>query len=178
MRSRIQVEQQKDFPTPTRRIEIYSERLLEHGYRPVPAFAATDIPAAPGGFPLRLSSAKTVAYCHSQHRNIASLRRLAPDPTVEIARDAASARGIGEGDWVRVRTRDGALVARAKLVAGLPPDTVFGQHGGWIDGAEGSPYDADHRLAANLNGIMTTAVDDPISGSIPLRSWWCEVEKL
>src|SRR4029077_10901179 len=35
------------FPTPTRRVEIYSEPLLQHGYAPVPAFAATDIPVGP-----------------------------------------------------------------------------------------------------------------------------------
>jgi anaerobic selenocysteine-containing dehydrogenase len=168
----------KGFPTPTRRVEVYSERLFQHGYRPVPAFAAADIPAAPREFPLRLSSAKTVAYCHSQHRNIASLRRLAPDPTVEMPRETASARGIKQGDWVRITTRDGSAVARAKLVAGLAPDTVFGQHGWWIDGPSGTPYDASRPLAANLNQIMSTAVADPISGSIPMRSWWCEVEKL
>jgi anaerobic selenocysteine-containing dehydrogenase len=116
------------------------------GYAPVPAFAATDIPAGPAEFPLRLSSAKTVAYCHSQHRNIASLRRLAPDPVVEMARQAALARGIKEGDWVRIKTPDGSAVARAKLVAGLSPDAVFGQHGWWIDGPSGSPYDASHPL--------------------------------
>jgi len=166
------------FPTPTRRVEVYSERLRQHGYAPVPAFAAGEIPAGPKGFPLRLSSAKTVAYCHSQHRNIASLRRLAPDPMIEMARQAASARGIKEGDWVRIRTPDGSAVARAKLVAGLSPDAVFGQHGWWIDGPTGTPYNAGHPLAANLNQIMSTAVADPISGSIPLRSWWCEVEKI
>ena len=166
------------FPTPTRRVEIYSERLLQHGYAPVPAFAASDITAGPRGFPLRLSSAKSVAYCHSQHRNIASLRRLAPDPVVEMARQAALARGIEEGDWVRIKAPDGSAVARAKLVAGLSPDTVFGQHGWWIDGPSGSPYDASHPLAANLNQVTSTAVADPISGSIPLRSWWCEVEKI
>ena len=151
---------------------------MQHGYAPVPTFAATDIPAGPAEFPLRLSSAKTVAYCHSQHRNIASLRRLAPDPAIEMARQAASARGIEDGDWVRIKTADGSAVARAKLVAGLSPDTVFGQHGWWIDGPSGSPYDASHPFAANLNRIMSTAVADPISGSIPLRSWWCEVEKI
>ena len=172
------------FPTPTRRVEIYSERLLQHGYAPVPAFAATDIPAGPTEFPLRLSSAKTVAYCHSQHRNIASLRRLAPDPIVEMARQPALARGIEEGDWVRIRTPDGSAVARAKLVAGHAfqsqhvSSPVFGQHGWWIDGPSGSPYDAGHPLAANLNQVTSTAAADPISGSIPLRSWWCEVEKI
>ena len=92
----------RGFPTPTRRIEIYSERLLEHGYAPVPAFAEEDAPAGTSRFPLRLGAAKSVAYCHSQHRNIASLRRLAPDPSLEMVPTDAAARGIGEGDWVRI----------------------------------------------------------------------------
>jgi hypothetical protein len=55
---------------------------------------------------------------------------------------------------------------------------VFGQHGWWIAGPDGSPYDAKHPLAANLNRAISTAAADPISGSIPLRRSWCEVEKM
>lgn len=173
----------RGFATPTRRIEIYSERLLQHGYPPVPA-----LPDAPGTnglgqgataeFPLRLSSAKLVAYCHSQHRNIASLRRLVPDPMLEIAPAAASARGVKEGDWLRIVTATGSTVARAKITPGLADDTVSGQHGWWVEGPEGSPYDARHPLAANINRAISTRVSDPVSGSIPLRASWCNVEKL
>ena len=31
---------------------------------------------------------------------------------------------------------------------------------------------------ANINRIMSTTARDPVSGSIPLRSSWCEVERL
>jgi hypothetical protein len=55
---------------------------------------------------------------------------------------------------------------------------VFGQHGWWIDGPPGSPYDSREKLAANFNRLIDTARADPISGSIPLRCSWCEVEKL
>jgi anaerobic selenocysteine-containing dehydrogenase len=167
----------RGFPTPTRRVEIYSERLLEHGYAPVPALRE-DRPDGKPGFPLRLGSAKTVAFCHSQHRNIASLRRLQPDPSLEIPPEDALARGIAEGDWVRIVTAKGAAVARARLVPGLAAGTVFGQHGWWIDGPPGSCYDAAHRLGANLNRVVDTAEADPVSGSIPLRCSWCEVERL
>lgn len=168
----------RGFPTPTRRIEIYSEVLLEHGYRPVPSFAEADVPSNPDGYPLRLSAAKTVAYCHSQHRNIASLRRLAPNPVLELPPDVAEPRNIAHGDWVRISTPSGTAVARANVIAGLAPQTVFGQHGWWAAGPEGSPYDATQPLAANLNRVMSTAAADPISGSIPLRSSWCEVERI
>ncbi len=166
------------FPTPTKRVEIYSERLLAAGYRPLPTFEPGDFGSADERYPLRLGSAKTVAYCHSQHRNIASLRRLVPDPVVEIAPPDALARAIAEGDWVRIRTRQGTTVARAAIVSGLAPGAVFGQHGWGADGPDGSPYDSTNPLAANLNRAISTAVADPVSGSIPLRCSWCEVEKL
>jgi anaerobic selenocysteine-containing dehydrogenase len=170
----------RGFPTPTRRIEVYSERLLRHGYRPVPSFDPGDL-TSPGdatAFPLALGSAKTVAYCHSQHRNIASLRRLAPDPALEIAPEAAAARGIAEGDWVRVRTPKGTTVARARLVPGLSPAVVFGQHGWWAEGPQNSPYSPSNGLAADINGAIDSAARDPVSGSIPLRCSWCEVGRI
>ena len=168
----------RGFPTPTKRVEIYSERLLQHGHAPVPELGEGDATAGPADFPLRLGAAKTVAYCHSQHRNIASLRRLLPDPPLEIAPSDAAARGIGESDWVRIRTARGEALARAKVVPGLAAGTVFGQHGWWVEGTDGSPYDARHPLAANLNRIIDTSRADPVSGSIPLRCSWCQVERL
>jgi hypothetical protein len=47
-----------------------------------------------------------------------------------------------------------------------------------VEGPDGSPYDARHPLAANINRAISTRVSDPVSGSIPLRASWCNVEKL
>ena len=168
----------RGFPTPTRRVEVYSERLHAHGQRPVPRFDPEDLVPADPRFPLRLGSAKTVAYCHSQHRNIASLRRLMPDPILEMAAVDAAARGLAQGDWAAVRTARGRSVARVSIVRDLPPGGVFGQHGWWVEGPDGSPYGPGHPLAANLNATIDTATADPVSGSIPLRCSWCEVERL
>jgi anaerobic selenocysteine-containing dehydrogenase len=168
----------RGYPTPTGKIEIYSERLLLAGYRPLPGLDVNDLLPVDANYPLRLGSAKSVAYCHSQHRNIDSLRRLVPDPVVEISPDDAAARSIVQRDWVRIRTRSGDVVARAAIVPGLAPGAVFGQHGWWVDGGDGSPYDRSHPLAANLNGAIGTDRADPVSGSIPLRCSWCEIEKM
>ena len=168
----------RGYPTPTRRIEIYSERLLAVGQAPLPSLAADALAATDASFPLRLGSAKTVAYCHSQHRNIPALRRLMPDPQLEISPADAQARGIATGDWVRIETPAGSAVARAAIVTGLASGAVFGQHGWWVAGAEGTPYDAAHPLAANLNGAIGTERADPISGSIPLRAYCCEVRRV
>ena len=168
----------RSFPTPTGKIEIYSERLMLSGYRPIPALDLDELLPADEDYPLRLGSAKSVAYCHSQHRNIASLRRLVPDPIVEISPADAAARSIVQGDWVRIRTRNGDVAARAAIVPGLATGAVFGQHGWWVDGGDGTPYDRSHPMAANLNSAIGTDRADPVSGSIPLRCSWCQIEKI
>ncbi len=168
----------RGFPTPTRKIEIYSERLLDAGYRPIPTFEPGDLVPAQSSFPLQLGSAKSVAFCHSQHRNIKSLRRLMPDPIVELSSQDAAQRGIATGDWMRITTKVGSTVARAKIVPELAAGSVFGQHGWWVEGADGTPYDRTHPLAANVNGAIGTERCDPVSGSIPLRVYWCEIAKI
>jgi anaerobic selenocysteine-containing dehydrogenase len=165
----------RGFPTPTRLVEIYSEQLAEHGYPAVPALDGDGTAPRDPRYPLRLGCAKTVTYCHSQHRNIASLRRLMPDPVIEMAAEDAAARGIGAGDWVRIRTAQGSAVARAAIAPGLAPGSAFGQHGWWIDDLGGAG--AAEPLAANINRVIDTTRADPVSGSIPLRCTWCDVEK-
>lgn len=167
------------FPTPTGRLEIYSEQMLRAGYAPVPRLDADDLPkCADAAFPLRLGCAKTVAFCHSQGRNIASLRRLSPDPILEIAPETAGARGIGANDWVRIVTDTGSFVARAKITRDVAPDAVFAQHGWTVSDTGDQPNQAGDRLATNMNQAVSTERCDPVSGSIPLRCSWCDVRKI
>lgn len=167
------------FPTPTRRLEIYSEQFLEHGYAPVPSLEVDDLPLAQTPrYPLRLGSAKTIAFCHSQHRNIASLRRLAPDPILEMAPEVAAARGIRGSDWVQITTSTGAFVARAKVTEGIASDAVFAQHGWTVDCTLGVSGSVAANITANMNAAVSTEHADPVSGSVPLRCSWCEVGKV
>ncbi len=157
------------FPTPTRLLEIWSEPLAAAVGQGVPTLDAAALPQPEPGYPLRLGGAKTVAYCHSQGRNLASLRRLEPDPPLDMAPETAAARGLAAGDWAEVRTRAGAFRARVRLVAGLEPGCVFAQHG-WAVG--------DDPLVSSLNAATSAEPADPVSGSAPLRASWCEVARV
>jgi anaerobic selenocysteine-containing dehydrogenase len=131
----------RGFRTPSRKVELYSEVLLEHGYPPLPTFVepATSPRSRPDlaqRFPLVLTCAKPLHFCESQHRNIASLRRRAPDPQRALHPDAAHVRGIAAGDWVHLETPHGSIRARATLDASLDPGVVVGQHGWWQACAE------------------------------------------
>jgi anaerobic selenocysteine-containing dehydrogenase len=173
------------FATPTGRIELYAEAFLDVGQPPLPTFTepATSPRSRPDlaeEFPLVLTCAKSLHFCETQHRQVASLRRRAPDPPVELHPDTAAARGIAKGDWVEIRTPRGRIRARAALNRTLAPDVVCGQHG-WAQPCEqlGSPghppFGPD---SANLNLVLAQTPSDPVSGSSPLRAQLCEVTRL
>lgn len=119
-------------------------------------------------------------FCETQHRGLAGLRRKARDPQVELHPDAAAARGIRAGDWVRIETPRGSVRARAKLTTGLAPDVVCGQHGWWQGCAELDlpGYPPLGPGTANLNAVLSQRPSDPISGSSPLRASVCEISLL
>lgn len=172
----------KGFPTPTKRIEIYSQQIAALGQPGVPSLPQSPTgddhqSNAPDDFPLRLSCAKTVAFCHSQGRNLATLRRLAPYPILELAPELAAASGISADDWIRISTPVSAFHAKAKLRDGLAPDSVFAQHG-WTIPFPDAPDSAQGTMAMNMNSAVSTEISDPMSGSIPLRASWCSIEKV
>ena len=173
------------FATPSRKVEVFSEQLLAAGQSPIPDYVEPAIGPVSradlaADYPLVLTSAKSLHYCHSQHRGMPSLRRREPDPTVEMHPDAAAARGIGNGDWVRLATPEGAVRARAVLRPTLDPRVVSATHGWWqACEALGLPgYDATSAAGANMNAVIGNREVDPISGSVPHRSYLCEVTRL
>ena len=173
------------FDTPSRRVEVWSETFRRHGEDPLPgyvppAMSAARRPDLAARFPLILSSAKSHLYCHGQHRNLPKLRRLLPDPLVEVHPDTARARGIADGDWVGIRTPSGEVRARARFRESLDPGVVAAQHGWWQHcEALGLPgYPAHGEGSANVNLVIDDVDSDPISGSAPHRSYLCEIEPL
>jgi anaerobic selenocysteine-containing dehydrogenase len=170
------------FATPSRKIELYSEELAEHGHPPLPEFeeprtSPRSRPDLADRFPLILSCAKSLWFCETQHRNLPALRRSAPDPPVELHPATARARGIAAGDWVRIDTPHGSVRARARLNANLDPQVVVGQHGWWQPCNDlGLPgYPAFGPGSANLNLVLPQRPSDPVSGSSPLRASVCDV---
>lgn len=169
------------FATDTGKIEIYSELLHRHRYAPLPTYIAP-LPKlrqldAASAYPLVLTSAKLPQYCHSQHRQIPSLRSKAPEPLVALHPAAAVARGIKQGMWVRVSTPSGSVRFKATVDPGLDPRVVCAQYG-WWQANEQLNLPAHAPLSAqgsNFNMLIDDQDLDPISGSAPHRSYICEV---
>ncbi|HXJ77986.1 MAG TPA: molybdopterin-dependent oxidoreductase [Candidatus Methylomirabilis sp.] len=173
------------FATPTRKIELYSETFLQHGYPPLPEHAEPLIgprsrPELAKRYPLILTCAKSTQFCQSQHHALPSLRRRVPDPELELHPAAAAARGIRPGDWVVIETAEAEVRARARLNESLDPEVVCGQHGWWQACPEiGAPaYDPFGPEGANFNLVIGNAAIDPISGSVPHRAYLCQVRRV
>jgi anaerobic selenocysteine-containing dehydrogenase len=174
----------RGFPTPSRKIELFSQTFLDHGYPPLPDFEEPQIgpvarPDLAARFPLILTSAKPTLFCQSQHRGLPSLRRRAPHPEVQLHPTAAQARGIADGDWVSIETPEGSVRARARLNGDLDPRVVIGEHGWWQSCTEiGAPgYDPFGPHGANLNLLIGSAVLDPISGTASHRAYLCDINR-
>ncbi len=175
----------RGFNTPSRKVEFYSETFLEQGYPPLPDYeeplmGPNSRPDLVARYPLILTCAKDSLYCESQHRGLPSLRRRAPDPQVDLHPEAAAARGIAAGDWVTIETPKGRARARARFDQALNPEVVCGQHGWWQAcpeiGAPGfEPFGPD---TANFNLVIGHDAVDPVSGSVPLRAYVCEIRRL
>jgi anaerobic selenocysteine-containing dehydrogenase len=175
----------RGFATPSRKVELYCQTFLEHGYAPLPEYQEPMIspPARPdlaARFPLILTSAKHALFCQSQHRALRSLRKHAPDPEIELHPQTAQLRGIGPGDWVAIETAEGVVQARVRFNASLDPRVACGQHGWWQACKElGAPgYDPFGPDGASLNLIIGGDARDPISGTAPHRAYLCEVRPL
>lgn len=175
----------RGFDTPSRKVEFYSETFLKQGYPPLPDYEEPLVgphsrPDLASRYPLILTCAKDSLYCESQHRGLPSLRRRALDPQVDLHPAAAATREIVPGDWVIIETPKGRVRARARINEALDPQVVCGQHGWWQAcpeiGAPGfEPFGPD---SANFNLLIGHGDIDPVSGSVPLRAYICEIKRL
>jgi anaerobic selenocysteine-containing dehydrogenase len=179
LETRYRKYQEQGFGTPSGKVEIFSTALQTIGQSPLPEFRPPRLDPTLE-FPLVLTSAKTPIYCHSQHRNLSRLRRVIPDPVVEMNPSTAELREIKQGEWVSISTPRGTIRARAHLNASLADGIVGGQHGWWQSCPDlGLPgYDPLGSDGANINLVIGDEVLDPVSGAAPHRAYPCQLHKL
>ncbi len=174
----------RGFATPSRRVELYSETFLRHGYPPLPEFVEPAMgpiarPDVAQKFPLILTDSKSPHYLHSQFRHVAKLRRSERDPRIDMHPETAAARGVADGDWVELVTPHGRARMRARFVDSIDPRVVLARVGWWqaCDDLSLEGYDAEADDGANLNRAIGNDDYDPIGGCVPHKSYLCEIRK-
>jgi anaerobic selenocysteine-containing dehydrogenase len=119
-----------------------------------------------------MAGVKMKAFFHSEGRQLASLRKMNPDPQVEIHPDTAANLGIDEGDWVWIETQAARVKMRAKFLDGIASDVVSAQHGWWFP-EEAPPEYGWKKSSANL--LFGDTDYDPDTGSESLGNGLCRI---
>lgn len=170
------------FATPSRRVEIYSHTFAAHGYPPLPEFVEPAIsplsqPDLAKRYPLVLTNAKFTTFIHSQHRALPMLRKASPDPSADIHPETAKRYGIKNKEWIMVETPRGAIKVRARVTERILPGVICCQHGWWQEckDLELPGYNPFADGGANPSVLIGSELSDPISGSLPHRSYLCRV---
>jgi len=161
--------EQAGFQTPSGKVEISSSILAQHGHEPLPVYkepmeSPVSRPDLAGSFPLVMTSgARKPPFIHSQYHNIPQLRKMLPEPLVEINPSDANPRGIQSGDMVIVSSPRGSIKLKADVTDTILPGVVMVLHQ-WPG-------------EANVNILVDDQNLDPISGFAPFKSQLCQVTR-
>lgn len=163
-----------DYRTPSGKIEIYSETLEKMGYSPMPLWEELSIlPEMSDEYPLLFTNAKEEAYMLTGFKQVAAIRKVRPDPVVELNPETAHKLGLKEGEWVYIETREGKIKQKLSLNRHLDPRVVMGAFGWWFPEEASTLYGWEK---ANINILTSSGPDyDPVTGSAQLRGIPCKV---
>lgn len=169
----------KGFSTTTRKVELYSTTLEKWGYDPLPEHR--EVPESPVSNPelakeypyILITGARIPFFQHSEHRMIPMLRKLHPDPLMEIHPETAESLGISEGDWAYIETPRGRIRQKAKITTGIHPMVVHAEHGWWFP----EKREPSHGWNESNVDILTENKPplDPCMGSTNIRVLLCKV---
>ncbi|MBW2345637.1 MAG: molybdopterin-dependent oxidoreductase, partial [Deltaproteobacteria bacterium] len=173
---------EKGFETPSGKVEIYSHRLEEWGFDPLPTYQ--EPPETPYSeqalaeeYPLILTTWKSAPFRHSGGRQVNTLRGEYPEPVVYIHPETAGKADINDGDLIYIETIRGRIKQKARLTKGIDPKVIGVDYAWWFP----------EKDASNLYGWaeanVNILVDDkppysPEMGTTNLRGSLCKISKV
>lgn len=170
-------EEKGRFRTPSGKVELYAEYLKGINIQPLPEYrepaeSPVSSPELARDFPLVLTTGgRLLGYYHSSHRNIASLKKRAPDPELQIHPETAAKLGVENGEWVYLATPRGKVEIKALFDENIHPDVVHSHHGFWYGVKDGWKR-------ININMVTDDENMCPVTASVPIKSLLCRVEKM
>jgi biotin/methionine sulfoxide reductase len=170
--------------TPSGRIELFSERIASFGLADCPGHPVWMAPVEWLGaslaerFPLHMLSDQPHTKLHSQldHSAYSRANKVAQREPISIHPDDAAARGIADGDVLRVFNDRGACLAGARLDPGLLRGVVRLATGAWWDPQ--SPGDPDRlERHGNPNTLTRDVGASSLSQGCAAQSCLVQVER-
>ena len=154
----------KEFPTKSGKIEFYVEMLVPFDQEVCDY--KEQIEANPNNplakkYPLNFLSTHTRYRTHSQYCDLAWMNEVTSDGEgfLEINPADAKARGIADGDVVRVFNDRGEMKVKARLTEAIKPGVVNCYQGGWDtikvkQYVEGHPNNLTHQIANPAQALI------------------------
>lgn len=170
--------------TPSGKIEIYSEKIAGFGYDDCPAHPVWLAPREWLGaelrkrYPLHMLSSQPATRLHSQYDNgiVSQSSKIRGREPISLHPADAAARGISQGDVVRVFNDRGSCLAGAVLCEALRPGVVNLATGAWYD-----PLDPFEPLTLDKHGNPNVLTADrgtsKLSQGCSAQSCLVEIER-
>lgn len=147
----------KKFPTPSGKVELYSEAIAEAGLDPVAEYVPTlessdGSPELYAKYPLTFLTPSTKNLLNSQMHGVPQIEDLMGDPVVFITPQDAEARGIADGDRVVVKNDRGQVELIARLSEHCTAPGVVK--------AIKSPWPKKEKDGKNINALTSDVLTD------------------
>ncbi|NLX64163.1 MAG: molybdopterin-dependent oxidoreductase [Clostridiaceae bacterium] len=156
----------KGYNTPSRKFELYSNIIAKYqdkGLDPLPTYVSSLNDWDEEKYPFILNSGPRLpGAIHSRTHNVPWLRRLRPNPAVDISTEDAEKLGIEQGDTVEISTPNGTIYVEANVTGKVLAGMVNMYHG---------------YSEADVNSLMDGNNVDPYSGFPGYRTTRCNVRK-
>ncbi len=150
-----------NFKTESGKAELYSEAAKRDGYDPLPdhyapAESAEADPELARRFPINLLSPAAHHFLNSSFANVQSLQKGEREPRIWVNPLDAEARGLQDGDWLRVWNKRGEVRLRAVISDQVKPGVAWSPSLWWNrDSPEGK----------NVNSLTSDRLTDMGGGS-------------
>ena len=153
---------EEGFQTGSGRIEVYSERLNEAGYDPLPVYTEEERVLPDEEYPFQLVNAKMQFHCNVHTQNNPYLLEIEDENWAELNPQDGQALGISDGDRIEIASpQDKAMIA-VRLREAVQPGVVKVIHGHGFGRRLGRSAQGK---GTHINPIFETRVN-PISGGI------------
>lgn len=156
------------FNTESKKVELYSKQLERWGYPPLPTYTEPaesyiSKPELAEKYPLILMTGpRTINYVHTQFRNVPTLRKMVPEPLVQINTGTARELNIADGEMVTLESPRGSLKIKATLTDDIHPEVLCMPHG-WSE--------------VNANILTYDMAVDRVSAYTAFRAVPCRIMK-
>ena len=162
---------QGGFRTPSGKCELYSEWLAKQGIDPLPFYnppAEVADERLAERYPLAFLSPPARHFLNSTFANLVRFREFEGEPHLDMHREDAAARGIRDGDRVRVFNARGSYTLRARVNGKPRPGVVVAPSVWW------KKHAPDRR---NANNVTSQRIAD-LGGGATFYDCRVEVERV